>query len=129
MHPARFQDFLPNVSKPFVGVCDSRALLYADLFMTDFPNAKMVIIERDRKEVVDSMSALGFDFESDSWIYAQQIESMQKYTPLRVKYGKLDPSALWQFCVPGCPVDTERMLMLDGFKITLTDKALAVHRK
>jgi hypothetical protein len=126
-HPCSFPDILNKMRVPYAGVCDSRALLYQEIFMEDFPEAKVVIIERKREEVVKSMDALGFDFEEASWAYERQIRRMEQYQPLRMPFEELDAGAIWNFCVPGFPVNIQRMKMLEGFKVILRDKELYRH--
>ena len=106
----------------YVGNSDSGLPFYIDEVMSAFPEAKLVVIERDPAEVLRSLQKAypqtPEGLKEAVELTGQALEILKKkYHPLVVGYEELNrPETcrkLWQYCVPTLPFSEKRWKMLD----------------
>ncbi|MEO8482175.1 MAG: hypothetical protein ABI634_08200 [Acidobacteriota bacterium] len=110
----------------FVGDSDSGIPFIVDGLMDEFPEAKLVVIERNLQDVVRSFKRA---FSADDASAALVVKKTQlalerlkkKHVPLVIGFKELASEAtvrqLWSHCLPNVPFAQQRWKMLDGFKV------------
>lgn len=112
----------------YVGNSDSGLPFFMDkISLEDF---NVVVIERDKKEVIKSLKNL---FQSDDQSIEKIVESLEnkiqyiknQYNPLIVDFNMLNDlsicETIWKFCLPTIPFDVNRWQLLNQLKIETKD--------
>ncbi len=121
----KLPQLLENTKTETVGISDSTALLYFNDFLTAFPLTKIVLVKRDSQEVVKSLLRLGFDFRSGVSKFEQAFREIEKrHEVLTVPFGALPAAEIWDYCVPGEPVNHMRLQMLENFRVNLLEDVI-----
>lgn len=112
------QRVVKSRTEMFIGTADSGFPLYHQQFLQYVPG-KIVVIERDPKEVMDSYKE---DFGSEMTIelvdqLLNELELIKaKKNPLVMQYEDLDDiqklKSLWNYCAPTIKMDEDRTKML-----------------
>jgi hypothetical protein len=127
--------FFEATGSKFVGDSDSGLPFFIDDVMNQFPDGKLVVIERDPAPVVKSLERVfpdtGTDFREVVSKTQTALERLKtKYHPHVVPFDGLSDrdvcKKLWNYCLPGVPFDERRWKMLDLLTVEIqTDKYLA----
>lgn len=98
----------------FVGDANTFALLRQKYVI---PGAKVVIIERDRKEIENSCYAMGY------YINLPEVIEYPYNENLIVKYEDIDSrlEEIWNFCLPGEHYLKPRELLLKNLRVEVTN--------
>lgn len=125
-----YPELLESTRVPNAGVSDSANTLFIDTLVHLFPHARIVVVRRERSEVDQSMSALGFGFDYTRILdkferELDRIAEVYESRTLVMDYRALDPTAVWDFCVPSEPVNKQRLRMLRDFNVQIKADVLA----
>ena len=110
------QQFYDEMSKPSVGNSDS-GLVFTD-FQERFPESKTVIIERNRKDVFDSLSDI---YDIDVNAFNDLAERIDQIQGLRVPFELLDQEMETVCEYIGIPYNKQRHDMFKVLNIQTTD--------
>ena len=117
-------DTIKNNEAEFVGISDSGLPIMLDSLMIKFPKAKIVVIERDKNEVVESLKSFLpknrlYKFDKTMLIddMADCINILKgRHKCMTVSFNSLDDKKvvkqMWEYCVD-TPWNDERFNMLD----------------
>jgi hypothetical protein len=122
---AEMDQFPPDFT---VGNCDSANLIIADNLFGQYPDAKLVYLERSEAAVRKSMHAI--DPEMGDAI--PQLRELARYAKEQViKRGGMvfdvdawqphDTHALWQYLIPHIPYPKQRNDQLEWMRVTITE--------
>lgn len=115
-----FKEFFTLARTPTVGISDCRAIFYIDFYLDLFPATKIVLIKRDKAEVIASLARFGFVFDLSVDTYDAAINNMiERYPVFITDFHHMDLRKIWEYCVPTEPVNELRLAMLNEFKIEL----------
>ena len=94
----------------YIGDSNTVALLYQKYVI---PSAKIVIIERDKQEIVESVYGLGYHVEIPKVIEYPYNEQ------LIIKYDEIDDNLkdIWRFCIPDIQYSKEREVLLKNLNV------------
>jgi hypothetical protein len=116
-----------------IGNADPALLYIMDDLINEFPEAKIVLIERELHETIDSFIDFYTSYEYKNiqeWIESlfEMMERIKKkYQVLTVKHDNLNKmeecKKIWTYLLPGEPFDEKRWNLLDELYINkLVDK-------
>lgn len=113
----------------FIGNSDSCIPFIVDELISEFPKAKLAVIERKREDVIRSFKKTFSQVSHDDAVMIVEKTQLAldrlkgKYNPLVVGFEELESEKvmheLWSYCLPHIPFDAERWRMLDGFKVEI----------
>lgn len=98
----------------FIGDSNTVALLRQKYVI---PGARVVIIERNKKDIIDSVYGLGY------YIDIPDIIEYPYNEHILIKYEELNDNLkeIWKFCLPKVSYSPERELMLKDMNIQVND--------
>lgn len=117
-----FKQRMNSPEAKYVGNSDSGNIMFIDEILDEFPNAKMVLIERPMDEVAESLVSAGFP---ESWDYLRLCQNdlaelKVKARPMVVNFHRLDHEAckdIWNYVTDGSPLNEARLEMLEAMRI------------
>lgn len=118
-----------SVDCQYVGVAESRAVLYFDNWLTMFPDSRVVVVKRDRNDVARSLARYGFNFRKVMDFYDSKLAIIEKHAGLVVPFNPLPSALIWDYCVPGIPINRVRLQMLEPCQIMLTRTEMEKHKR
>lgn len=122
---------LSNSKYRYTGSSDSSLPLFADKVLKIFPDSRLVVIERDSNEVLNSLSKAFPEFTSQKIDPQKTMELMvnalkqfkSKYNPLVIQYEELNDvnvcRKLWNYLLPDIEFDYERWKLLNLLKVDI----------
>lgn len=122
----QFPSLFHNVGTPYAGVSEARAIIYFDQFMDLFPDSKVVVVKRNKADVINSLKRHGLDFEMVSDLYDEKLAQIEKHG-ISVPFEGLNGAEVWNYCIPEHPINKIRLRMLEQFNISLTPEAMQRH--
>ena len=129
--PKAIRSLFENTQRDYVGDSDSGLPFFIDELMNEFPNSRLVVVERDPEVVIQSLEKVfpgtGANFRGVVEKTMVAIERMRsRYQTLTVKFEDLSDlkvcQGLWSHCLPGLPFDRVRWQMLDVLTIEIQPK-------
>lgn len=133
MNMRDLSEFMHSHRATNIGNADPALLYIMDDLVDFFPEAKIVLIERELHETIDSFIDFYTSYvykDIQEWIerlYEKMEQIKQKYEVFTVKHGDLNQMSeckrMWDYLLPGEPFDEKRWNLLDELYINkLVDK-------
>lgn len=117
-----YPNLLRKTCKNYAGTSDSMNSLIMDKLIQMFPEAKIVVVFRDLTEVEASLNRMGMPCPGLLKKIDRELHRiMAVYEPLVIEYHKFDAALIWEYLMPGIPVDYARLDMLNEFNVTVPD--------
>lgn len=107
--------------RKFTGNSDSGNIMFLDEIMDEYPNAKLILIERPMNEVIRSLSDMGFPGQEE-YLRRCHIDLQNlkiNASPMVVPFHLMDNGAcreMWEY-VTDEPLDEQRLEMLEGINM------------
>lgn len=120
-----FPKFFGQVGTEFVGVSEARAVIYFPRYMELFPDTKVVVIRRNKDDVIKSLKKYNFDFVPD--FYDEKLAEIAKHG-IEVDFEPMPLVDIWKHCLPGVPMNWIRTRMLERCCVQLTPFYVEMHR-
>ncbi len=120
---------------PYVGDSDSLLPFFIDEVLEIFPNAKLVVIERDPEKVIKSLQRVfpeAADVPEAVLKTHRALEEMKKkYEPKTFQFEALGKEEvckeIWSYCLPKIPFDEVRWKVLDHMVVEIHPKKYLQH--
>ena len=127
----RFKEMLSLDGYDYVGNSDSGLGFFVDWIP---PDSKVVIVERDSSEVVESLKNAfinTFDLDKLNAILNATLLNLEvikkRFDTLVIPYGKFTQAScdmIWSHCLPRVPLNKERAEMLIGMNVSINNNDL-----
>jgi hypothetical protein len=122
------EEKLNSLNKPIVGSVDTAAAFVAPALYKRFPDAKYILVVRQKNQVIQSQKTLGLNpdvtsiYRGLSWVYGNISPHQLHVLDYRTMFSQIEMQKLWEFIEHPDEFPFQRMEMLrglyveDGFK-------------
>jgi hypothetical protein len=123
--PKDYPDMMHGVGTAYCGTSDCLNSLVMDQLIDIFPEAKIVVIRRDKIEVGKSLERNGFGrLENMRHMLDRMDDQLDRitmsYDPLVIEYDDFDTARIWNYLFgASVPFPVRRHKMLETFNITV----------
>ena len=112
-----------KTGKSVVGNSDCGNILFLDKIMNEFPNANIVLVERETASVLSELASMDGFSNVEAVLRSAELLQWAKgaFNPLVVDYWNIDKEvcrSIWNHCI-GTQFDETRWEMLDGIDMQI----------
>lgn len=122
---AGYTALLEGTGTPYAGISCTGNAMFFEALNDLFPDARWVAVQRPFYESRLSMERIGYPMGDTGKLMLAALERVVKGpNTLTISFKKFNPRAVWEHCIPGEPLNVQRMDIVNRFNVTVHEEIL-----